>query len=92
MGKYEPSMQLMAEVMKHMSGSSVPKLAYSMKEAGEALGVGHQKIYDIVNDGTLRTYKVGRRRFCSHDAIVEFIRAREAETVYPIKPGEDEDE
>ena len=55
------------------------KPANTMTETAEALGIGHQKLYDIINSGELRTYTVGRRRYCSEDAIRDFIRAREAE-------------
>lgn len=50
-----------------------------MTETAKALGFGHQKLYDLINSGELRTYTVGRRRYCSADAIMEFIHGREAE-------------
>lgn len=55
------------------------KPANSMNEAAQVLNIGHQKLYDEINSGRLRTYKVGRRRYCSGEAILEFIHDREAE-------------
>lgn len=55
------------------------KPANTMTETAKALGFGHQKLYDLINSGELRTYTVGRRRYCSADAIMEFIHTREAE-------------
>jgi excisionase family DNA binding protein len=55
------------------------KPANNMAETAKLLGIGHQKLYDLINSGALRTYTVGRRRYCSGEAILEFIREREAE-------------
>ena len=38
-----------------------------------------QTVYNEINAGRLRSYKVGRRRFVSEEACVEYVRAREAE-------------
>lgn len=35
------------------------KLAYSVKEAGEALGVGRTTIYELLKDGRLKRVKIG---------------------------------
>jgi hypothetical protein len=61
--------------------SPVQKLAYSMKEARQALGFGSQAtLYEQINSGRLRTYKVGGRRYCTHDALIEFQHDREVES------------
>ncbi len=56
------------------------KPANTMPETCEALGFGHQKLYDEINAGRLKTYKVGRRRYASEEAIRQYIRDREAES------------
>lgn len=54
------------------------KPAYEVPEARSALGnISHQKIYDLFNSGELASFKIGRRRLVSHDALMAFIRKRE---------------
>ena len=35
-------------------------------------GISHQKFYDLVNDGSLKTVKIGRRTFVTGDEIKRF--------------------
>ncbi len=37
------------------------KLAYSRKEACDALSIGTTKLHDLINAGTLETFKIGRK-------------------------------
>ena len=56
-------------------------LAHSISAATKRLGFGsRQTTYHEINAGRLRSYTVGRRRFISEDALLAYIRAREAET------------
>lgn len=52
--------------------------AASLPEAGRRLGVSHSKIKELCKSGELRSFRVGRRRLVSHDAIVDYIRKQEA--------------
>ena len=55
-------------------------IAHSIDRATERLGwKSRQTTYNEINEGRLRSYKVGRRRFVSEEACVEYIHAREAE-------------
>ena len=55
-------------------------LTHNVERTCERLGFkSRQTFYNEVNSGRLRTYKVGRRRFASEEACVEYVRAREAE-------------
>lgn len=47
------------------------RLAYPIEEAFNLIGVSRTRGYQLINAGTLRTYKVGKRRLCSHEALVE---------------------
>lgn len=38
------------------------RLAISVAECGEALGLGRTKIYELINSGELESLRVGRRR------------------------------
>ena len=54
-------------------------LTYSIEQTMEALNLSRATIYAEINEGRLRTYKVGRRRMVSHDALANWIKARESE-------------
>lgn len=65
----------------------------SIKQCEKLLGLSHTALYGAINSGLLRTYKVGRRRFATGEALVDFIRAREAEERRARRPErEDRDE
>ena len=46
-------------------------IAVSIEETGKALSLGRTKIYELINEGRLTTFKVGRRTLVR----VESIRA-----------------
>jgi excisionase family DNA binding protein len=62
----------------HSWKSTPATIAYSIPEAMTALRISRATIYELINDGMLRTYRIGRRRFCTHDAIVECQKSLEA--------------
>ena len=55
--------------------------SYSIIQLMEVLHVSRQTVYDEINSGRLKTFKIGRRRFVSDDALREYIKDREEETV-----------
>lgn len=61
-----------------MRNAPATKVAYSIDEVIDVLGIGRRKIYELLNDGELKSYTIGRRRFVSVHALDEFIREREA--------------
>ena len=53
--------------------------AYSITESQAQLGhISRQTIYNLINAGRLKTFRIGRRRFCSDQAIRECIATLEA--------------
>ena len=58
--------------------TSVP-LTYSIEQTMGVLNLSRATIYAEINEGRLRTYKVGRRRMVSHDALADWVKARESE-------------
>ena len=67
--------------------------AYTVPEARTRLGgLSNGKFYELVSSGELKTFTVGSRRLVSHEAIVDFIRRREAKPIAmrptPRKKGE----
>ncbi len=60
---------------------NLTKISYSIPEACLVLGICKDTLYDEINSGRIKTFKVGqRRRFISHEAMQQFIRDREAAT------------
>ncbi len=55
------------------------KLLYRPKEAANALGIGRDKLYDLMRSGRLRSVKDGGARFITADALAEFVAMLEAE-------------
>jgi len=53
------------------------KLAYPIEEAFVLIGVSRTRGYQLINAGSLRTYKAGKRRLCSHSALVDCQAAME---------------
>lgn len=78
-------MQQTASVLKlreayRMSAHAIPKLAYSINDMTGTLGISRAQLYEFINNGMLRTYKIGRRRFSTHDALVELQHRLESDT------------
>jgi excisionase family DNA binding protein len=55
------------------------KLLYRPKEAANALGIGRDKLYDLMRSGRLRSVKDGGARFITADALAEYVAMLEAE-------------
>lgn len=56
---------------------SKAKLAYPIEEAFTLIGVSRTRGYQLINTGTMKTYKDGKRRLCSHSALVQCQQAME---------------
>jgi excisionase family DNA binding protein len=52
---------------------------HSVPVARRRLNVGLTKFYELINNGELRTVKIGARRLVSEDAIVDFIARLETD-------------
>lgn len=55
------------------------KLAYSMDEGLDLIGMNHTAGYKAMNSGELETYKVGRRRMVTHKALEKYVVRKERE-------------
>jgi len=49
------------------------KLAYSIPEAAQALGIGRTLAIKLVQQGQLRSIKLGRRRLVPAEALEELL-------------------
>jgi hypothetical protein len=63
----------------------------SIEQLAELLGVTPHSVYQQAVDGSfpIRTYKEGRRRFASYEAVAEYLDGKddEAAEVMKKKPG-----
>lgn len=51
----------------------VEQLAVSIKEAGKTLSVGRTTIYEMIADGRLEAFRLGRRRLVKVESIRRLI-------------------
>lgn len=45
------------------------QLTIAPTKAKAVLGIGRTKLYELINDGTLQTVQIGRRRMIKTDSI-----------------------
>lgn len=57
-----------------------PRLAYSLDEAANLLGLSRSKVKELVYTGALRSKTVGRRRIIPHWAVADFLADGEEPT------------
>lgn len=61
--------------MRHVEPSTyVLPLAYSIPNAGKALGVGRSSIYCLINEGRLKSIQVRGRRLIPRDEVERLAR------------------
>jgi len=54
------------------------KLAYSVKEATEAAGIGRSTLYTALADSSLRSIRVGSRRLILYDDLRAWLESQAA--------------
>ncbi|WP_080953845.1 MULTISPECIES: helix-turn-helix domain-containing protein [Xanthomonas] len=55
------------------------RLSYTLEQASEVTGLGRTAFYRQIAMNQIRTFKVGRRRMVSAQALREFIDKKERE-------------
>lgn len=53
--------------------SKIDRLAYSPAEAAATLGISRARLYQLLEDGTVASVKLGRRRLIRHEALVALL-------------------
>ncbi|MFC8529159.1 helix-turn-helix domain-containing protein [Nocardia sp. NPDC057227] len=43
------------------------------QEVRKLIPIGHSKYYELIGTGALRSVKIGRRRFVTEQAVVDYI-------------------
>ena len=56
--------------------------ALTISQAEHYLHISHHTMYKMLNEGVIRNYRIGRRRFITRKAIEDFINFRESEANY----------
>lgn len=51
------------------------RLAYPPAEAAELLGLSRARLYQLIADGSIRSFKIGRSRRISAEALGAFLDA-----------------
>lgn len=54
------------------SGEDGPRL-YTVAQVVERLGLSRARVYQLLNEGRLRSVKIGARRLVRESALAEFI-------------------
>jgi excisionase family DNA binding protein len=49
------------------------KLAYSRRETCETLSIGTTKLHELINAGTLETFKIGRKTLVKGESLHRLI-------------------
>ena len=53
------------------------RVGYSIEEVTAALGISRAHLYNLLADGRLRSFKLGRRRLISPQALHELVARAE---------------
>lgn len=64
------------------------KLAHSLEAAGESVGLGKSSMRKFVDNGDLRSFKVGNRRLISHESLEQFVKLLEQRGFTEMPKGE----
>ena len=56
------------------------KLAYSIAEACGLLGVGRTTLYSLIKSGDIETFKIGRRRVITDEALRAWLASMRCKT------------
>lgn len=60
--------------------SKVEKEVYWISEFSEAYGPSRSKVYEEINRGRLRVFKIGRRTAITKAAAIEWVKLCESES------------
>ena len=63
-----------------MSAYDIPKVAYSVKEASQALGINLNTMYELVRQSGFPSFKIGSKFFVSVKGLEEWVSKQAAAT------------
>jgi excisionase family DNA binding protein len=62
------------------AGSDVLRLALTVEEAGDRIGVKRTTMYKLIRDGEIESFTIGRLRKIRLAALEEYVKRRAAAT------------
>lgn len=65
-----------AQAQAPATPGGMPKLAYSVDEAAEALGVSRSLVYQLIHQGGFPSVKLRGRRLIAAELLAEWVRAQ----------------
>ena len=71
------------------SGEGTPRLAYRVREVQEALGIGRDLVYELINSGQLGHVKAGKAVLVPRHALDKFLGAEVPEAPCATSMGLD---
>jgi len=74
-----PAAKPMQQANAPRADLAADKLAYSIKEASAALGMGKTKLYELIRDGHLKTIRIGQRRLLRADMLKAWLASLASE-------------
>ncbi len=51
----------------------MPKFLYDLRQAASVLSVGRSKLYELMNDGAIKSVKIGNRRLIPAEGIEAYV-------------------
>ncbi|MEM7272741.1 MAG: helix-turn-helix domain-containing protein [Actinomycetota bacterium] len=60
-----------------MESEELP-LLYKVSKAAELLGISRTNVYYLMDEGRIRSVRIGKRRLIPRDALASFVRELEA--------------
>lgn len=63
----------MAKKKKQQQSENIERIFYNFREAQEFLGVSHQTLYKLMEEG-LPSHKIGKKRVFLKDELVQWIK------------------
>ena len=63
--------------MSAQTGTTPTRLAYAVPESARMLGISRRGLYRLIEDGTLRTVTLGRRRLVPAAELARLTQPRE---------------
>lgn len=71
------SIPRVATMSTEMESEELP-LLYKVSKAAELLGISRTNVYYLMDEGRIRSVRIGKRRLIPRDALASFVRELEA--------------
>ena len=66
-------MQIFKKAEDNGSGEIPFRIQHGPKEAATLLGISPRKLYDLIEDGRLKSYRLDGKRFVSRSTLERFV-------------------